>query len=197
MAKASGTLTPQSTEEMIDKSQEEATQEQATQAPSGQAYTTELNIPMNKSYQPPAETDTVGLQVGHTFSNPIMNIMRSQAKLFSVTLQECDELYHNRQKSKQLDGIPSNDIKLLSGFNIEEYNGKYYLINNSTFSMDVVKDVAASLTQEERVSVYGDEGRYLSDIEIQYIQYLSMGTVKAEKGFDNDGVLIRYELVRG
>ena len=193
MAKASGTLTPQSTEEMIDKSQDT----QDTQVEEAPANTAEINIPMQKPNTPPAETDTVGLQVGHTFSNLIMNIMRSQAKLFSVTLQECDELYHNRQKSKQLDGIPSNDIKLLSGFNIEEYNGKYYLINNSTFSMDVVKDVAASLAQEERVSAYGDEGRYLSDIEIQYIQYLSMGTVKAEKGFDNDGVLIRYELVRG
>ena len=190
MAKASGTLTSQSTEEMIDKSQD-------TQVEEAPANTAEINIPMQKPNTPPTEPYVVGLQVGHTFSNPIMNIMRPQAKLFSVTQQECDELYHNRQKSKQLDGIPSNDIKLLSGFNIEEYNGKYYLINNSTFSMDVVKDVATYLTQEERVSVYGNGGRHLSDIEIQYIQYLSMGTVKAEKGFNNDGVLIRYELVRG
>lgn len=135
-----------------------------------------------------------------TIANPLKNIVASilskSAETCEVSPDMCEEMYQNRVKSQLLQGIPSNPTNVQQGFVVEKFDGEYYLVNNATFDIDAVQTAVACLTADTSYKVYQDGKRVLTDVEVQYIQYLSEGKLFMAKTFDSHGELVGYAVRR-
>lgn len=151
---------------------------------------------VNDNAQPTITTTTMVSTIANPLKNIVASILSKSAETCEVTPDMCENMYQNRVKSHLLKGIPSNPTNVQQGFSVEKYEGEYYLINNVTFDIDAVQKAVAHLVSGTSYKVYQDGERLLTDVEVQYIQYLSEGKLFMAKTFDSHGELIGYAIRR-
>ena len=114
----------------------------------------------------------------------------------SITEVTCQEMYNNRELSREYTSFISACSKLLPNFQVDTFQDKHYLINNETFSIERVQENVLKVIEFGSTPVYNNGERQLNDIEIEFIQTSSEGAIRVIKEIDSHGRITRFELVR-